>query len=786
MDILKRLQAALAGRYEVEHELGRGGMAVVFLGHDLRLERRVAIKVFEQEGASGEGTERFLREIRVAAQLQHPNILPVFESGEGEGLVYYVMPYVAGQSLRERLEKEGPLPVAEAVRIAREVALALDHAHGAGIVHRDIKPDNVLLSGGVAVVADFGVARAVAEAGSGKLTGTGMAVGTPNYMSPEQATAQPTVDGRADIYALGCVLYEMLAGTPPFSGPTAQAVMARHTVDAVPPLSTVREVPPALEAAVVKALAKAPADRWATGRAFAEALAEAAGARALGRTGAPALHNTWARFGLAAAIALIAVAAAWVARARPFAGARTDRSSSIAVLPLRNLGHDSDAYFAEGLTEGLTNGLARVGSLVVRAYSSVSSAAVREGDPIRLGERLGVEYVLTGSVRRSTARFRVTVELVRVSDGVSVWAPSSFDGDRAGDIFLAQDSITGHLVGELVGRIPGVTPLLASGQGRRDPVAYDLYLRGRHSCNRWTEEGFNRGIGYYRRAIDQDPTFALAYAGLAECYGTLSAFAYATPESAYPRAKAAVMRALELDSTYGQAYAALGGIRFGFEYDWPGADSAFRRAVALAPADAGVHYAYTPYLTAMGRFDEAIAEGRRAIELDPLTLTTSLQLGWIYFNARRYEESIAQLQRTLELDTSFAYTHMELAWNYVMLRRFPEATRECALALKAGSPDDQVLLGSCGWVYGRAGRRSDALRLLQQLMGIARRRWVDPYNVAGVYAGLGDMDQGFEWLRRAVRERSGSISALRVDPWLDVLRSDSRFPLLLREVGLSN
>lgn len=294
-----------------------------------------------------------------------------------------------------------------------------------------------------------------------------------------------------------------------------------------------------------------------------------------------------------------------------------------------------------------------------------------------------------------------------------------------------------------------------------DPQANDLYLKGRYYCAKWTEEDFNRGIAYYRRSIDQDPTFALAYAGLAGCYANLPLFTVAAPQDVYLKAKAAVTRALELDSTLGSAHAALALIKFQLEFDWPGADFAFRRAAELALSAADVHFWYSVYLTGMGRFDAAIAENRRALELDPLTVITSLNLGWTYFEARRYEESIAQLGKTLQMDSTSAYTHMELAWNYVKQGRLDEAGRECATALGA-APDDQVVLGSCGWV------------------------WVDPYNVAVVYEGLGDIDRGIEWLRRTIRERSSAIMFFKIDPLIDGLRTDPRFPLLLKEVGLSN
>jgi TolB-like protein/Tfp pilus assembly protein PilF len=625
-------------------------------------------------------------------------------------------------------------------------------------------------------VADFGIARAVTAAGGEKLTESGVAVGTPTYMSPEQASAEHRIDGRSDLYSLGCVLYEMLAGVPPFTGPSAQAVLARHSLDPVPPLRTVRKaVPPRIEQAVLKALEKVPADRFATAGQLAAALAQPMALAA--RPHRP--------LGIAAAaiVALLVAVGWWGIHA---AGARAAPVKRLAVLPLENLtGDTTQEYFVEGMHDALVTELAKIGALRVISRTSVLGYRKTTKRVPEIARELNVDAVVRGSVVLVGDSVRITAQLIAGPTDRHLWA-DTYVKERRNVLQLYSEVTQGIarqvrivLTPEEHARLTNIRPV--------DPEANDFYLKGRYYCDKWTEADFNRGIAFFRRAIDQDPTFAPAYAGLAECYANLPLFTFAAPQDAIPKAKAAVTRALELDSTLGQGHTTLGLIKFYFEYDWSGADSAFRRAIELAPSSANVHLYYTPYLTAMGRFDAAIAESRRAIELDPLTPTTSLQLGWIYFEAGRYHESIAQLKKTLEFDTTFAYAHMELAWNYLELGRFAEAIRECRTALSAASSTyDQVLLASCGWVYGHAGRRADALQLLQRLLDISKRRWVDPYGLAIVYEGLGDIDRGIKWLRQAIRERSSEISGLKADPFLDGLRADPRFPLLLKEVGLNN
>jgi len=755
--LLERLKVALAGRYAVEHELGRGGMAVVYLGRDLRLDRRVAIKVFEAEGRGGQVTERFLREIRIAAQLQHPNILAVFESGEAEGLVYYIMPYVAGQSLRERLEKEGPLPVADAVRIAREVAEALDHAHQAGIVHRDIKPDNILLASGVAVVMDFGIARALQEAGGGKLTDTGLAIGTPTYMSPEQATASPLVDGRADIYALGCVLYEMLAGAPPFSGPTAQAVMARHSADAVPPLSTVREVPPALEAAVVKALAKAPADRWPTGKAFAEALEETGGSGDRGIGGSK--RRPWVRVGIGVGAALV-VAATWLGvwrvRAAGVRAGDADSHSSVAVLPFRIIGDTAQAALADGLTEAVITGLVRAPGLRVPATSRVFAYRDRLDDVREVGRELGVASVVSATVQLAGGTLRVTAELISVGDGVVRWR-ERFDGEMSvngelQDIFTIQDAITVRIVDALQVRLaPASRAALARGVRTRDPEAYNLYLQARRATYELTKPSLERAITLLEQALERDSTFADAWVGLADAYSWSADYLPTADLAAAWRR--AVERAIDLDSLNGFAYALRGELRHLYDWDWDGARRDMRHALRLAPASADVALSYVVLLNLLSDPESAVVHMRRAVALDPANPVMWANLGTRLAMAGAGDSALAASEHALSLDSTLWFAHIAPMVLHLDAGRRDEADSAAVRLLRFGE-DRPFVLSMVASHYRRTGDRQRAREILDRLSALARRQYVPATSFSQVRLAVGDRSGALDALEEAARNHN--------------------------------
>jgi TolB-like protein/Tfp pilus assembly protein PilF len=740
--LLSRLQRGLAGRYALEHELGRGGMARVYLGRDLRLERRVAIKVFERADGSPTATDRFLREIRVAAQLQHPNIVPVFESGESGGVVYYVMPYIKGASLRERIEREGPLPIADAVRIAREVAEALDHAHRAGIVHRDIKPDNIMLADGMAVVADFGIARAIEESG-GKITETGLALGTPMYMSPEQASGSQQVDGRTDIYALGCVLYEMLAGTPPFSGTNAQAVMARHVTDAVPPLATVRPVPPTFDVIVQKALAKLPADRFPTGRSFADALAN----ELTSERRAPAPRPTPYRVAIVGAASLIVVATALVAwRALPLRSARGVRADeplrSVAVLPVK-VADTVVAAIADGMTEAIITGLYRLEGLTVTPPERAFAYRDRQDDARAVGRELGVGTVLASSLQHAGTELRLTARLINVADGRVLWT-EHLDGDRL-HYFAMQDSVTARIADALLPRLDAARrAAVIRGPGTRDTVALRLFLEARRAINTVAPDSVRRAITLLEEAVARDSMYADAWVALAEAN-----YDYPMEEKA-PLVRAlwlrrALDRLIALDSTNGLAFSIRGRLHEE-EWDDAGARRDYEHALRLAPGSPLVLLNFGSFLNFANEFDTALVLTRRAVQLDPTNTRTWWKLANRFAFAHMPDSARVAAERSVNLAPTNPVPNWVLMNVYLDQGARAKADSAARRLERFGGN-----LALSALYYRRAGDRKNAQRILDTLEARARHENVNGSTIGAARLAVGDTAGAFDALEQSVR-----------------------------------
>ncbi|MGA2381904.1 MAG: serine/threonine-protein kinase [Gemmatimonadales bacterium] len=615
-DPLGRLRTALADRYTIERELGAGGMATVYLAEDLKHHRPVAVKVLKPELSAVLGPERFLREIELSARLTHPHILPLHDSGTADGLLYYVMPYVEGESLRDRLTREKQLPLDDALQIAREVADALSYAHSHGIIHRDIKPENILLQSGHAVVADFGIARAIATAGSERLTETGLAIGTPAYMSPEQAAGRHDVDGRSDLYSLGCVLYEMLGGDPPFYASTPQAVLAKKLSEPLPRISVVREaVPAGIEAALNKALARTPADRFATAAQLGAALGGAASPTAM--PAAPAwLRRQWTRAALLGVVGVALLLGAVVLRHRLLP------STTIAVLPFTSQSPDtSDAYLAEGVTEELGDQLTQLSHLQVKARGVVEAEWRRNGDPLGAARALGVAWYLHGAVRHVARELLVNVELVRPASGEQVWAKRFTRGDA--DVFAVQAEVAESVALVVGGRLsPGEREAM-SRRPTGNNEAYRLYLYGNSLMARRTGVDVGRSVEAYEQAIRLDVRFAAAWARLGYARGLQ--YAWGWPErlphdSLLALAGAAALRSLELDSMNADAWLADGYALY-LRGDLWMAQSSYARALSLDSTNAelsyvvGAVYACDP--RGLGLPAVAAPWFRRTLALDP-------------------------------------------------------------------------------------------------------------------------------------------------------------------------
>jgi TolB-like protein/Flp pilus assembly protein TadD len=758
----------------LERELGRGGMATVYLAQDLKHGRLVALKVLHAELAAALGWERFLREIELAARLEHPHILALLDSGQAEGLLWYSMPYVEGESLRDRLRREVQLPVEEAVGLVREAADALDYAHEHGVVHRDVKPENILLARGHARVADFGVARAVDAGSGGKLTETGLAVGTPAYMAPEQATGG-RLDGRTDVYALGCVLYEMLAGQPPYTGPTAQAVIGQALGAPVPSVRHVRpDVPANLDRTIQKALSKSAAGRFASARELVAALDN------------PGVRHTRVLRRMAAAVVLLClIAVAWsLGRPKPEAGTAAHgvpSARSVAVLPFQSLSTDStDAYFATGIAEDVSSQLARLGGISVVAHSMARAAGLRAKEPREIGAALGVATLLEGSVRRAGDQIRVTARLVDSRTGAQLWAD---DYDRTlRDVLGIQREISQQIAAALNATLtPGERAELED-RPRVDPEAYRLYLVGRHHFARYTPPGIRRSIEYFEQALARDSTFAPAHAALADARVFVVLWGRARPHDLMPAARTAALRASTLDSTLGDAHTALGLIAAAYDWDWKAAEAHFQRAIALSPNSPYAHMWYGAFvLSPLGRHEEALAEVRRAAELDPVSLPVRWNLAYRYYYARQFEEAIAEFHRALELDPGFAPARSGLGFAYAGLGRYNEAIR----AMQEAEPDSAMTSNAVvGAVYGWAGRQDRAREILRSVAERAKREEVHPMDFSLLYASLDERDEAFRWLRRAYEERSFLLIWINVTAWYDGIRDDPRFAELVRDIGL--
>jgi serine/threonine-protein kinase len=652
-DVSDRLRLALAGRYTIERELGRGGMATVYLAHDLRHDRPVAIKVLHPELTASLGPERFLREVRTTARLDHPHILPLLDSGETEGTLWYTMPYVEGESLRDRLRRDGQLPIEHALQITSEVADALDYAHEHGVVHRDIKPENILLARSHARVADFGVARALEAAGGGELTQAGMAVGTPAYMSPEQASAGP-VDARSDIYGLGCVLYEMLAGEPPFTGPTPQAVIARRFTETPRPLHATRDrVPAQVEDAVARALARTPADRFQTAAEFALALehAPAAGSQT-GRTHRRYRVPLPLVLGLGFVVGLGALFA-W-RRTRPDRSGEGAASQRLVVLPFRNLGGSEDEYFADGLTEAITTRLGSLRHLRVIGQQSAMQYKGTAKPANVIGREVGAQYLLTGTIRyekppTGPSRLRVSPSLIRAADGTQLWA-AQYDTVLAG-VFEVQSLLAKQVAGALDVAFDEPEQRALEARPTDNLEAYESYLLGRQASDQAGDEprAVLRAVSLFQRAVALDPKFALAYAQLAEAQLFLW-FRYMDRDTLRVIAgKRAAEEALRLDPALPEAHLALGFYYYHGRMEYEPALEQFFQAERSQPSNPETLAAIGYIRRRQGRWEEALNYFKRVQQMDPRSVNARSDVGDMYWLHRRYGEALAWYDSTAAL-----------------------------------------------------------------------------------------------------------------------------------------
>lgn len=746
-------------------------MGEVYLAEDTRLGRQVALKFLPHSYQyDSERRTRFLKEARAASALRSHNIAAIYDIGEHDGAMFIAMEYVEGEVLSQRIDR-GTLPISDVIDIAIQIADALEEAHILGIIHRDVKSSNLIVTErGLVKMLDFGLVKMIqtdssidsadSTAAAGGQTAVGVVLGTVSYMSPEQALGRD-LDQRTDLFSFGIVMYEMLTGRLPFEGASPTEIVDSIIHKEATAIARFNyDVPPELERIVRKCLEKDRELRYGSAREVSIDL------RNLRREGdANTVPN--------------------LARSQN-SQARRGRSrkaiDSLAIMPLMNAGEDPETeYLADGITESIINNLSQLPKLRVMARSTVFRYKGKPVDPQRVGQELGVRATLAGRVLQRGNLLIIRAELVDAHDGSHLWGEQY--SRKLSDIFTIEEEISREISDKLRFRLSGAQKKQLTKRYTENTQAYQLYLKGRFYWNKRTQEGLTRGIEYFQKAIKSDPRYALAYAGLADSYNILASYSALSPKEAFPKAKEAATRALELDDKLAEAHASFAFVKFGYDWDWVEADRGFKRAIQLNPGYSSGHNFYAVILPALGRFNEAFAQIKSAQDLDPLSLPINTNLGWLLYLARRYEESIQQYLKTIELDDGFALAHRRLAQTYQQSQRYSEADAEFRKAL-ALSGEDVELLSARGHFYATVGENDKADQVLRQLEGFARSRYVPAYLVARIHVGCGNFDRVFELLEQAREERYGYLAYLKVEPMWDDIRGDPRFEGLVNSVGI--
>ncbi|HJT27623.1 MAG TPA: protein kinase [Pyrinomonadaceae bacterium] len=827
--------------YRILRRLGKGGMGEVFLGEDTKQHgRKVALKVLPHELTMSESRlRRFKQEARAVLALNHPNILTVYEIGEVDGSYYIATEYIDGETLRQCLWR-GPLKLDETLGIALQVAMALEAAHNAGIVHRDIKPENIMLRQDKFVrdrfvkVLDFGLAKltdrdastADPEAVTIPITETnpGAIMGTSGYMSPEQALGE-SIDERTDIFSLGVVLYEMIAGQPPFQGKTESHTRVSIIDHEHDPLSEhVSNVPRQLERIVSKALAKdrlkryqtitdlkldleqlrdeihtseypeltrsiageTGADSRATVLAVSQSQTETVADRKTvpSSTGITLVRPRWLAYGLSGVFIAVALVGAVLfvinSRRRPI--------TSVAILPFVNDSKDPTAeYLSDGLTESIINSLSQLPNLKVMSRNAAFRFKGPNLDPLEAGRSLNVGAVLTGRLVKLDDNLVIKTELIKVADGSQLWGAEY--KSRVADIFSVQDEVSKKISQSLRLRLSGEDEEKLAKRYTKDAEAYQLYLKGRYFWNKRNEEGFRNGIDFFRRAEEKDPTFALAFSGLADSYALLCDIGVVRPVDEMPKAKAAAQKAVDADPELAEAYTSRAFVRLAYDWDWLGAQSDFQQALKLNPKYPTAHQWYASYLMQMGKFSLAKQEIEEAHKLDPLSPIISANAGLYSYYEKNYDDAIAKYKTTLQSDPEFWVARHYLALAYMQKGMHDEAIGELRKLIKApssGAIPDQIVeaeseaSASLGFAYGMAGKQAEARAIINQLDELSKRRYVSSLYFAIVYAGMKDNDKAIEYLNKAFDARHPGLVLIRIEPMFDGLRGDERFKTLIK------
>jgi len=774
-------------------ELGRGAMGTTYLAMDNILRRKVALKVIDVPPAARASLavrERFLREARAAAALRHPNVATVFQFGatpDGRRC-YYAMELVEGETLENRVRRDGPIKANLVLEIAVQITRALMAASGHNLIHRDLKPGNIMLTPGdpaetEAKVIDFGLAKAIAGAGGETNETHEGFLGTPAFASPEQFRSDP-VNVRSDIYSLGATLWFALTGKTPFAGRNIEQISRAQQSDALPieQLKAAR-VPSRLAALLRSMLALEPATRPGINDLAVRLR------HCVAQTNSQNIRRR--RIAIATGLILTFGACAFFIFDRvPIhlvsGGSALDRvpaQKSIVVLPFENVSSEPDTeYLSEGISEALINSLSELQQLRVIARPTAFRYKAKDVDPTQVGRELGVAAVLTGNVRQIKDALKVQVDLVDAATGAEIWG-AGYDRKIA-DLVAVKQAIAQGVIAKLNLR-------LSSDEQRRlvkgdsmNPEAYQSYLRGRYFWNKRSLDGIKQAREYFEQSIQRDPDFALGYVGLADCYIGLTFYDFAAPRETMPKAKESILKALALDSSLAEAHASLAHILMNYDWDWPTAEKEFKRSIELKPDYATAHQWYAiHYLTAMGRLEEALREMKKALEIEPASLVMNTFMGAALCQAGRYDEAIDQCRRTIKMDPTFAVAHWHLGLAYEQKQIFDSAIEELqrAVSLSQGSP---LMLAALGQAYAKAQKTNEANQILDKLEDLSKQQYVSPVGVAAIYTALGDSEQAFKLLEEARAEHSFHLVYVNVSPQFEVIRPDPRFQDLVHGIGL--